>query len=167
MRMNVQNISCKSAKMNKNVSKHPENQQNRVQNFLKLGNFKKILMPEYMSRPMFMLTPCSVGRTSGYEPLDNSTGVKITLAFTGLWSISHYCGLFLVSANRNATSCFHSNPWMSITKRIMVIHILATNRWWFVSKQHHYSHLDIIFWKVTLFAFIAFMENLKLKRDHQ
>ncbi len=38
------------------------------------------------------MDPCSsgmryfVGLTSGNEMLDNSTGVKITLAFTGLWN---------------------------------------------------------------------------------
>ena len=32
-------------KMDKNVSKYPENQENGAQNFLKSGNLMKILMP--------------------------------------------------------------------------------------------------------------------------
>ncbi len=35
----------KMCKNGHNVSKHPDNQQNKVQNFLKSGNFLKILMP--------------------------------------------------------------------------------------------------------------------------
>ncbi len=46
MGMNLQEISWKSVKMDKYVSKHPENQQNGAQNFLKSGNFLKILMPD-------------------------------------------------------------------------------------------------------------------------
>ncbi len=37
----------KFCKMDKYVSKHPENQQNGAQNFLKSGNFLKILMPGF------------------------------------------------------------------------------------------------------------------------
>ena len=36
-------------KNEQNVSKHPENQQNGAQNFLKSGNFLKILMPALLN----------------------------------------------------------------------------------------------------------------------
>ncbi len=46
--MNLQDVFWKCVRMDKNVSDHPESQQNGAQNSPKSGNFLKILMPWFI-----------------------------------------------------------------------------------------------------------------------